>query len=82
MRAVFERVVGPDVEVIDSGAAVARQARRVLTERKQLADLERSAATEPRALRPDDEFWCSGDVEQFESTASAILGAPVRARCV
>ncbi len=82
MRAVFERVAGPNIEVIDSGAAVARQTRRVLTEREQLADPVGMPAAEPRALKLDDEFWCSGDVDRFERTAAAILGAPVSARKV
>jgi glutamate racemase len=82
MRAVFERVAGPSVEVIDSGAAVARQTRRVLTEREQLANPEAAPAAASRPLRPDDEFWCSGDVDRFERTAAAILGAPIRARAI
>jgi glutamate racemase len=81
MRAAFERVAGPSVEVIDSGAAIARRTRWVLEQRGELAVPEGGPATTPRA--PDagrDEFWCSGDVERFARVARAILGHPVQAR--
>ncbi len=80
MRAVFERIAGPGVEVIDSGAAVARQTRRVLTRDGLLASPHDTPASEPRSLTSGDEFWCSGDVEKFERAASAIIGAPITAR--
>ena len=37
LRPAIERIVGPDVQVIDSGAAVARQVRRVLERESLLA---------------------------------------------
>lgn len=80
MRAVFERVAGPMVEVIDSGAAVALQTRRVLTREHLLNPADNGPATEPRALRPDDELWCSGDPAQFERVAQTILRQPITAR--
>jgi glutamate racemase len=80
MRAAFERVAGPGVEVIDSGAAIARQTRRVLAERDAPLAPASLPATAPRPPRPDDEFWCSGDAARFASVASAILGHPVEAR--
>lgn len=80
MRAAFERVVGPEIEVIDSGAAVARQTRRVLEERCALAAPDSRPAEEPRPPRPTDEFWCSGDAGSFATVASAILGHPIAAR--
>ena len=79
MSDAFARVVGPDVAIIDSGAAIARQTRRVLTERKLLARTGH-AAREPRPLTSKDELWCSGDVEKFANVASAILGMSVSAR--
>jgi glutamate racemase len=78
MRPVFERVAGPEVAVIDSGAAIARQTRRVLTERGWLAT-ERQAQETPRPLSPDDEFWHSGDHAQFERVASALMNEPITA---
>jgi glutamate racemase len=79
MRTVFERVAGPEVAVIDSGAAIARQTRRVLTERGLLAT-ERPALETPRPLSSDDEFWHSGDQQQFERVASVLMGEPITAR--
>jgi glutamate racemase len=80
VRAVFERVAGPAVEVIDSGAAIARRARFVLAEQRRLADSEGGPTDRPRPPDERDEFWCSGDVAQFERVAAAILGSPVTAR--
>lgn len=80
MRPVFERVVGPGVQVIDSGAAVALQTRRVLTQQGLLAAPDRGPAAEPRAPRPDDEFWRSGTDTAFERVASLLLGGSVEAR--
>ena len=80
MRAVFERVAGPDVEVIDSGAAVALQTRRVLTGERLLSPHDVGAALSPRAPRDADEYWCSGDTARFERVAGAILGQSVHAR--
>jgi hypothetical protein len=31
----------------------------------------------PRAPRPDDECWCTGDVERFTRVAAAILTVPL-----
>lgn len=80
MRPVFERVAGAGVEVIDSGAAIARQTRRVLGREGLLADPALPAAKMPRAPGASDEFWCSGDVARFERTARAILGHAISAR--
>jgi glutamate racemase len=79
MRPVFERVAGPRVAVIDSGAAIARQTRRVLTERGWRAT-ERPALEVPRPLSSSDEFWHSGDQQQFERVASVLMGEPITAR--
>jgi glutamate racemase len=77
MRAVFERVAGPDVEVIDSGAAIARQTRRVLAELNLLAPTQKVTANQVPPWRSLDEFWCSGDAALFTRVATAILGMPV-----
>jgi glutamate racemase len=82
MRVVFERVVGPAVEVIDSGAAIARQTRRILTERDLLAAPAAGPIAEPRAPGASDEFWCSGEPAQFATVAAAILHHPVAVRHV
>jgi glutamate racemase len=83
LRAVFERVAGPEIEVIDSGEAIARQTRRMLTQKGLLAPpraKSMAGATAPRRPWMRDEFWCSGAVEHFEEVASAIIAAPVAAR--
>jgi glutamate racemase len=79
MRAAFERIAGPGVAVIDSGAAIARRTRVVLAEREALAS-DRPALAAPRTPSDGDEFWCSGDVAPFAAVASAILGQTVAAR--
>jgi glutamate racemase len=79
MREAFARVVGPEVAVIDSGAAIARQTRRVLAERGWLSG-EGEVASDSRALTAADSLWCSGDVGQFARVAEAILGMSVEVR--
>jgi len=79
MRDAFVRVAGPDVAVIDSGAAVARQTRRVLAEHGWPSG-EGGVDREPRVLTAADNVWCSGDTDQFARVAGAILGMPVELR--
>ncbi|HEY7339902.1 MAG TPA: glutamate racemase [Ktedonobacterales bacterium] len=76
MRDAFVRVVGREVAVIDSGAAIARQTRRVLAERGWLSG-EGGVASEPRVLTAADSLWCSGDSDQCSRVAEAILGMAV-----
>jgi glutamate racemase len=78
-RAAFQRVVGSGVAVIDSGAAIARQARRVLLGEDLLATPVISPLDVPRPLLAGDEFWTSGDTGTFARVASAILGEDVSA---
>ncbi|MBV9022191.1 MAG: glutamate racemase [Ktedonobacteraceae bacterium] len=70
LRPAIERVMGKHVQVIDSGAAVARRAHTVL-EAEQI-------------IRPANQhdggnlqLWCSGDEFTFSNVASKILGYPV-----
>ncbi len=81
MRPAFERVVGPDIQVIDSGAAIARRARVILTEAGLLANPLGAPADAPRPPRPDDEFWRSGaDGVAFDRVADALLGGRTQSR--
>jgi glutamate racemase len=75
LRIAVERVVGPDIAVVDSGAAVALQTRRVLTDQGLLApeDTSHSSAT------PSVEFWTSGEPERFARVGSAVLGWTIQA---
>jgi glutamate racemase len=73
LRPIIQHVVGSEVTIIDSGAAVARQTHRVL--------LAHSGLQSPTdAVSPSHEFWCSGDPQSFSTVASAILGKPITAR--
>ncbi|MGH2502971.1 MAG: glutamate racemase, partial [Ktedonobacterales bacterium] len=80
MRAAFERVCGPGVAVIDSGAAVARQTRVVLQREGLLAAPDGTPLPAARALTTADEFWRSGPEGAFERVAAAILGPAPRSR--
>ncbi len=69
LRPVIERVSGHQVQIIDSGPAIARRTHYVLD-----AD---------RLIRPNNanhahggelEVWCSGDARVFSQVASKILG--------
>ena len=81
MRQAFERVAGPGVTIIDSGAAVARQTRRRLLESGLLAPETATAGRGDAAMTArEDEFWCSGDAAQFSQVAATILHEAVPAR--
>lgn len=79
LRPVFERVAGPSITLIDSGAAIARQTRRVLSRDGLLANPGGDALGAPRAPRASDEFWCSGDVARFDAIARLLLDSPIHA---
>lgn len=65
LRPVIAEIAGDGVTLVDTGAAVARQLERVLTERK-ITDLEGTAGSE--------RFWTSGDPGSSERVMSALLG--------
>ena len=73
LRPAIERVAGPGVSIIDSGAAVARQAQRVLEQQH----LQRNAS---HPLRDTERLhiYCSGDPDAFSAVASLILGRDVK----
>ncbi|GAC1428013.1 MAG: hypothetical protein NVSMB54_18230 [Ktedonobacteraceae bacterium] len=76
MRSAIERVVGKNVLVIDSGAAVARRTRAVL----ETESLVRPTGAETRMGLLN--VWCSGNAEAFSSVASKVLDYPVIAHHV
>lgn len=57
LRALCEEIVGPNVAVIDTGEAVARQLRRRLEAQSRCAD---------DAAPADERFWSSGDPLQAQ----------------
>ena len=68
LRQAVAETVGPNVILIDTGGAVARQVKRVLEERG--------------LLRPDSgegavRVWTSGSLESVEPVARALWGSPV-----
>ncbi len=73
LRPAIERVAGPGVTVIDSGVAVARQARHVLEERHLLREGDTPLSDDERLA-----LYCSGAPDAFSAVASMILGRPVR----
>ena len=68
-RPAIERIVGKHVQVIDSGAAIARRVRSILDTGN--ATHPEQAAGEHLAL------WCSGDPVPFSQVASKLLGYQV-----
>src|SRR6185437_7900627 len=72
LRPAIERVAGPGVTVIDSGVAVARQARHVLEERQMLREDNSPLSDEERL-----QVYCSGDPLAFGAVASTVLGRTI-----
>jgi len=75
LRPAIERVVGPHVQVIDSGSAIARRTKTVL----ESAKLLRATNTQP-GIQGTLQVWCSGDPTSFSEIASSLLGYPVIAQ--
>ncbi len=75
LRSTIERVAGPGVTVIDSGVAVARQARHVLEERQMLHESSVPLSNQERL-----QVYCSGDPLAFSAVTSTILGRPIQAK--
>ena len=73
LRPAIQHVVGEGVQVIDSGAAVARRTHDILS----VEGLTHPEQTETE--RRDLQIWCSGDAQDFSRVASAVLGYPVTA---
>jgi glutamate racemase len=74
LRPAIEHVVGKQVRVIDSGAAIARRTRSIL----DTEALVHPKNSEEGALQ----VWCSGDAASFSDVASKVLGYPIHANQV
>jgi glutamate racemase len=73
LRTVIERVVGKNVQVIDSASAIARRTHAIL-------DAEDMLRPDPAGQEQDKgtiQVWCSGDASHFSRVASNILGYTV-----
>lgn len=67
VRALIEEVAGPDVTLVDTGAAVARQLARRLVEAGVIGE----------ANGPAERFWTTGDVAVAQHSMTRLWGAPV-----
>lgn len=65
LRHLISKVVGPDVRLIDTGEAVARQLRRVL---------ERQDLLNPCAMNGREHFWTTGDLETAQKVMPDLWG--------
>ena len=71
LRPVIERVATRQVQVIDSGSAIARRTRYVLDTENLI---------QPNTMPGELCVWCSGDPEKFSVIASELLGYSVTTR--
>lgn len=77
MRPLIERIAGKNIQVIDSGPAIARRAHAVLDAEGLIHSWEKTGQVgQPGQLQ----VWCSGDPVAFSDVASKLLGYPVIAR--
>jgi glutamate racemase len=67
VRNTISAIVGDEVRILDSGAAVARQVQRILSKRNELSRLTRSTK----------EFLTTGDTETVTGTFRSLLGRKV-----
>jgi len=65
---MLQRMLGPQVELISSGAALARQVEHALSTR---------SLSNPRQGEGDYRFLCTGDVEAFEQLGTRFLQMPL-----
>jgi glutamate racemase len=70
LKKLIAEIAGPDVTLIDTGAAVAKQVRRRLEE-TQLLNLDSTLYTE--------HFYTSGNIEEATKTFSLLWSHPVKA---
>src|SRR6266576_4289931 len=75
LRPIIERVAGNQVQIIDSGVAIARRTRAVLDAEGliQISALDRFSCGELEVL-------CSGDPQAFSNVAGKILGYSIVAQ--
>ncbi|MFL5627422.1 MAG: glutamate racemase [Ktedonobacteraceae bacterium] len=72
LKPVIERVAGHNVQIIDSGAAIARRLHSILDTEALMRQVP------PHGLSSGElHVWCSGDAAAFSAVASKLLGYPV-----
>lgn len=72
LKPVIERLAGRNVQIIDSGAAIARRLHSILDTEALMR-----RATPPGMSSGELHIWCSGDPIAFSIVASKLLGYPV-----
>jgi glutamate racemase len=72
LRAPMQRVAGKQVQIIDSGAAIARRTRSILETEAMI-----HPANIPHTTSGELYIWCSGDPVDFSNVASKLLGYSV-----
>lgn len=77
LKSAIERLVGPKIQVIDSGAAIARRTHAILDAEENIYRPEQDN-TSPGVLS----IWSTGDALAFSSVASKVLGYTVTAKQV
>lgn len=75
LRPAIERVMGKHVQILDSGAAIARRTSAVL-------NAEGIIHLQNQHDKGTLQIWCTGDEVTFSDVASKILGYPVIAHSV
>lgn len=80
LRPVIERITSNQVQIIDSGSAVARRTRSVLEAEGLVSSAGLNSTVGTSARDALLQVWCSGDSIAFSKVASRILGYPVVAR--
>jgi glutamate racemase len=87
LRPIIERITNNQVQVIDSGLAVARRTRSVLEAEGLISPASLNSRDPIYRVREGTaekdaqlQIWCSGDAVAFSKVASQILGYPVGAR--
>ena len=72
LRPAIAHVVGKNVQIIDSGTAIARRTHAILLAEGSIHPLGNHQVTSGEL-----QIWCSGDAQAFSEVASKILGYPV-----
>jgi glutamate racemase len=70
VRPLLQRMLGRDVEIVTSGAALARQVEHALSAR---------SLGSPSAVEGDYRFLCTGDAEAFRALGTRFLQLPMGA---
>ncbi len=72
LRRTIDRIIGPQVLFLDSGAAVARHVQRILTQNRALSPVPSDPSTP--SLPSSDLFLTTGNPENFKKSIEKLLG--------